>query len=169
MGNVNSILDEIKKTDVLSNSWRVASAGAAYAPTEGETWRIYPSEPFGPQMGRQTAVRAEVSGVERAFWPSWIIRTYPCPQKGGKVVLRGHFLNEKPVSSIPLEELLNLLCEKEIQVSSVDTIVGLKKTYDLDGSCTGLREELVTLYHWKVVERETTTEGATTEGATTEE
>lgn len=158
-------MDEVKANEMLSRSWRIASAGAAYAPAEGETWRVYPSEVYGSPMGKQIAVRAEVSGMERAFWPSWIIKNYPCPQKDGRVVLRGHFLNEKPVSSISLEELLDLLSKKEIKVHAVETVVGLKRTYDSLGSCTGLREEIVNLYHWEVVEA-TPSEEAPSEEAT---
>lgn len=158
MLSVNNILEEIKKTDALSRSWRVTSSGSSYAPTEGEVWRIDPATPFGNPLGGQTAVKAVVNGVERSFWPSWLLKTYPCPYKNDKVVIRGHFLDEKPLSSIPLEKLLEILSNKDLKVSSTENIIGLKKTYDKFGDCTGLREEVISIYHWEVVDRQSPAE-----------
>lgn len=151
MANVNAILEEVKANDMLSRSWRVNATGAAYAPVEGEIWNISPNEPYGTPMGGQTAVKAVVSDQERTFWPSWLVRTFPIPQKNGKLVLRGHTLNGKEVSSLPLEDILSILSSNSIKVSSVETVVGLKKVYT-DNVCTGLREEVISLYHWNVVE-----------------
>lgn len=149
-------MEEIGKNDILSRSWRVASSGSSYAPTEGEVWRIYPSEPIGSPLGGKTAVKGVVEGVERAFWPSWLIKQFPLPKSAGntQVILRGHTLDGKPVAEIPLENLLQILSAKDIRVASLETIIGLKKTYDSLGACTGLREEVVSLYHWKTVERD---------------
>lgn len=155
MSNVNDILDDIKKNDTLSRSWRAASSGTGYAPVEGEIWRISPEVPFGSPLGGQTAVKAVVAGVERSFWPSWLVKMYPIPQgTSSNVTLKGHFLDKKQISSIPLEKLLNILTTKDIRVTSIEVVIGLKKTYDSVGSCTGLRQEVVSLYHWETVERQ---------------
>lgn len=160
MANVNSLIDEIKANDLLSKSWRASVTDASYAPVNGEVWRIDPATPFGSPLGGQTAVKAVVNGVERSFWPSWLLKTYPCPHKNGKVIIRGHFLDEKPLSSIPLEKLLEILSNKDLKVSSTENIIGLKKTYDKLGDCTGLREEVISIYHWEVVDRQSPAEEA---------
>lgn len=76
------------------------------------------------------------------------------------MVLRGHLLDEKPLSAISLEKLLEILSNKDIKVSSVENIIGLKKTYDTLGDCTGLREEVISIYHWEVVDRQSPAEEA---------
>lgn len=164
MLNVNNIIEEIKKTDALSRSWRVASSGASYAPVEGEVWRISPTEPFGNPLGGQTAVRGIVAGQDRAFWPSWLVKVFPCPEAKGssKVTLRGHLLDGKPISSIPLEELLDVVSSKDLRVASVEAALGLKKTYTA-GTCDGCVEEVIKLYSWETVERVTTAEETPTE------
>lgn len=170
MGNVNSILEEVKKSDTLARSWRIASSGTSFSPEQGEMWRIFPTTPFGSPMGNQTAVKAVVSDQERSFWPSWLVKVYPCPGAKGstKVTLRGHLLDGKPVSSIPLEELLDIISSKDLRVASVEAILGLKKTYDESGSCTGLREEVVNIYQWKTVERQSSVESPAEEAHTEE-
>lgn len=164
MQNVNAIMDEIKENEQLSRAWRVASSGASYAPMEGELWHVDPSIPFGSPLGGQTAVKGTVSGIERPFWPSWLVKTYPVPQGKGssKVVLRGHLLNGKEVSSLPLEDLLQILSTKDIKVSSVEATIGLKRKYE-NGSCVGLSEEIIKLYSWETVERSTSSEETPTE------
>ena len=160
MGNVNTLMEEIGKNEILSRSWRVAATGTSYVPVAEEIWRISPEVPFGSPLGGQTAVRGVCNGQERAFWPSWLLKTYPCQHKDGKVVLRGHLLDEKPLSAISLEKLLEILSNKDIKVSSVENIIGLKKTYDTLGDCTGLREEVISIYHWEVVDRQSPAEEA---------
>lgn len=156
MANVNAIVKEIKDNQLLSRSWRAASSGASYAPVENELWRINPSEPFGSPLGGQTAVRGIVSDQDRPFWPSWLIKQFPLPKSAGntQVVLRGHTLDGKPVAEIPLEDLLQVLSSKDIRVASLEAVIGLKRTYK-DGQFTGLREEVVSIYHWETVERDT--------------
>ena len=153
MSNVNNILKDIKANETLSRSWRAASSGSTYAPCEGELWRIYPSEAYGSPLGGQTAVKGVCGDIERAFWPSWLIKTYPVPQNGSsKVSLKGHLLDGNEVSSIPLEDLLAVLQDKDIKVASVEAIVALKKVYN-NGQFVDLRKEVVKLYHWETVER----------------
>lgn len=155
MANVNALIESIKKNDTLSRSWRAASNGSTYAPVTGETWRVYPSEPFGSPLGGQTAVKGLVNGVERPFWPSWLVKVFSCPtSKGGtKVTLRGHLLDGSPISEIPLEELLDTLSTKDIKVSSIEAVIGLKKKYE-NGTFTNLVEEVVKLYSWETVSRQ---------------
>lgn len=155
MANVNAIVKEIKDNEILSRTWRISSAGVSYAPTAGEIWRVDPAVPYGSPLGRQTAVKAEVSGVERAFWPSWLIKVFPIPQGKGstKMSLKGHTLNGKEVSSISLDDLLETLSTKDLKLVSTEAVIGLKKVYEA-GQCTGLREEIVNLYSWETVERE---------------
>lgn len=158
MSNVNSILEEVKANETLSRSWRVASSGSSYAPTEGEVWRISPCEPFGSPLGRQTAVRGTVGGVDRGFWPSWLIKSYPVPQgNSSQVTMKGHLLDGKEVSSLPLEDLLKVLQEKDLKVDSVESVLAFKRVYNDSGVFVDLRKEVVSLYRWKTVEREKTT------------
>ena len=155
MSNVNDILEEIQKSDLLSRSWRVSSDGATYAPVTGEVWRVDPSIPFGSPLGWQTAVHGTVSGMDRAFWPSWLIKKYPVPQgNSSQVTLRGHLLDGKEVSSLSLEDLLNILQEKDIKVDSIETTIAFKRIYDDGGNFIDLRKEVISLYRWKTIERQ---------------
>ena len=155
MRNVNALLEEIQKSDLLSRSWRASSNGAIYAPVTGEVWRIDPSTPFGSPLGRQTAVRGTVSGQERAFWPSWLVKMYPVPKgNSSQVTLRGHLLDGKEVSSLSLEDLLNILQEKDIKVDSIEATLALKRVYDEGGNFIDLRKEVISLYRWKTIERQ---------------
>lgn len=154
MANVNAILEEIQKNDTLSRSWRAASKGSTYAPVVGETWRVYPSEPLGSPLGGQTAVKGVCGGMERSFWPSWLVKTFPVPQgsSSSKVTLMGHSLDGKPISSVPLEDLLKILQEKDLVVDSIEATVAFKRIYE-DNKFVDLRKEVVNLYRWKTVER----------------
>ena len=155
MANVNAIMDEIKENEQLSRSWRVASDGTSYSPVEGEIWTIHPSIPFGSPLGRQTAVEGVCNGEKRAFWPSWLIKSYPVPKgNSSQVTLRGHLLDGKEVSSLPLEDLLNILQEKDIKVDSIEATLAFKRVYDDGGNFIDLRKEVISLYRWKTIERQ---------------
>lgn len=168
MSNVNDILEEIQKSDLLSRSWRASSDGATYAPVTGEVWRVDPSTPFGSPLGRQTAVHGTVSGMDRAFWPSWLIKKYPVPQgTSSQVTLKGHLLDDKEVSSLSLEDLLKILQEKDLRVDSIESTLAFKRVYDDSGNFIDLRKEVINFYRWKTVER--TQEATPAEEAPAEE